>query len=191
MRPRHRRRPPPGPQFWPDDDRITIGGVARETIGWLGKLRPIILGAILLSIWPAMDPALIEPPAFLSGEPERVAERFTLCGPGRGHACVIDGDTFKLGKRKIRVIGIDAPEVAARCDEEARLAKASTGELQRLLNQGPFDMTGRRFNDRDRYGRDLRTITRTRPDGSVQSIADDMRASALARRYVGYKESWC
>ena len=191
MRFRKGRRRTPGPRFWPDEDRITTAGVVRETVRWLGRLRPLILGAILLSIWPALDPALIEPPTFLSNEPERVSERFTMCGPGRGHACVIDGDTFKLGKRKIRIIGIDAPEVAARCPEEAALAKAATNELQRLLNQGPFVMTGRRFNDRDRYGRDLRAITRTLPDGGTQSIADDMREKGLARRYLGYKESWC
>ena len=53
---------------------------------------------------------LVEPPGFLSGEPERVAAQFTRCGPGRVHACVVDGDTFKLGKRRVRIIGIDAPE---------------------------------------------------------------------------------
>jgi len=175
-----RRRTEPDLRFWPQEKRRLFG-----------TLRPFILGAILLAIWPAADPALIEPPSFLSSEPERVSERFTLCGPGRGHACVIDGDTFKLGKRKIRIIGIDAPEVAARCPDEAALAKAATNELQRLLNQGPFVMTGRRFNDRDRYGRDLRAITRSLPVGRIQSIAEGMREKGLARRYLGYKESWC
>ena len=69
-----------------------------------------------------MDPALVEPPAFLSTEPERISERFTRCGPGRGHACVVDGDTIKLGERKVRIIGIDAPEVHGACPEETRLA---------------------------------------------------------------------
>ena len=111
---------------WPED-RVTLGGVARETIEWLGKLRPFILGAILLSIWPAMDPALVEPPEFLSTAPEQVNEHFTRCGLGRGHACVIDGDTFKLDDRKIRVIGIDAPEThPARCEKEAALGEAAT-----------------------------------------------------------------
>ena len=61
----------------------------------------------------------------------------------------------------------------------------------RLLNQGPFEMAGRIDDMRDRYGRDLRVITRKRPDGTTQSIAEAMRASGLARRYLGRKSSWC
>src|SRR5205085_978015 len=98
-----------GRMRWPED-RVTARGVARETGQWLGTLRPLILAGILLSIWPAMDPALVEPPSFLSSGPERVSAAFTRCGLGRGYACVIDGDTFKLGERKVRIIGIDAPE---------------------------------------------------------------------------------
>jgi endonuclease YncB( thermonuclease family) len=175
------------------EDRVTVGGVARETVEWLGKLRPFILGAILLSIWPAADPALMEPPSFLATEPERVSQQFTRCGNGRGHACVIDGDTFKLGDRKIRIIGIDTPEThPARCAKEATMGEAATAELQRLLNQGAFEMVGRSFNDKDRYGRDLRVIRRVKSDGTEQSIADDMRESRLARRYLGgFKDGWC
>ena len=154
--------------------------------------RPFLLAAILAGLWPTLDPALVEPPAFLSAAPERVAQRFTRCGPGRGNACVIDGDTFKLGKRKIRIVGIDAPEIyRASCPEEAKLGAAATAELMRLLNQGPFVMTGRIDDMTDRYGRELRVITRTKPDGSTQSIAGDMRTSGLAHRYLGRKTSWC
>ena len=173
-------------------DEVTVRGVARETVEWLGKLRPFILGAILLSIWPTLDPALVEPVGFLSSDPERVNAHFTRCGPGRGHACVIDGDTFKIGQRKIRVIGIDTPEVDAQCPAEAAMAERATAELQRLLNQGPFRMVGRFAGSTDRYGRDLRAITRLRPDGTEQSIADDMRSSGLARRYLGgLRGGWC
>lgn len=152
----------------------------------------MVLAAILAALWPTLDPALVEPPAFLSAAPERVVQRFTRCGPGRGNACVVDGDTFKLGKRKIRIIGIDAPEThPANCPEEARLGEQATVELQRLLNQGPFTMTGRIDDMTDRYGRELRSITRKKPDGSTQSIAEDMRDSGLAHRYLGRKASWC
>ena len=175
------------------EDRVTLGGVARETVEWLGKLRPFILGGVLLSIWPAMDPALVEPPAFLATAPEQVNEQFTRCGLGRGHACVIDGDTFKLGDRKIRIIGIDTPEThPARCAKEAALGEAATAELRRLLNEGPFEMVGRIDDRQDRYGRDLRAIRRVKPDGTEQSIADDMRESGLARRYLGgFRGGWC
>ncbi len=154
--------------------------------------RPLVLFAILAGLWPTLDPALVEPPAFLTADPERITARFTRCGRGRGQACVVDGDTFKLGQRKIRIVGIDAPEThPANCPEEAQAGEAATAELMRLLNQGPFEMTGRIDDLRDRYGRDLRVVTRKRPDGTIQSIAEDMRASGLARRYLGRKSSWC
>jgi endonuclease YncB( thermonuclease family) len=172
---------------------MTARGLLGDTIGWLRVLRPFILGAILLSIWPMADPALVDPIGFLATNPERVDQHFTRCGPGRGHACVIDGDTIKLGQRKIRVIGIDAPEVhSPQCSEETRLAEAATAKLQILLNQGPFDMVGSVTRDKDRYGRDLRALNRTNPDGSSTSIAEEMRKSGLAHRYLGgYKSGWC
>lgn len=154
--------------------------------------RPLVLAAILAGLWPTLDPALIEAPAFLSAAPERVAQRFTACGPGRGNACVDDGDSFKLGKRKIRIVGIDAPETyRASCPEEKRLGEQAKVELMRLLNQGPFTMTGRIDDMTDRYGRELRVLTRERRNGSTQSIAEDMRSSGLAHRYLGRKTSWC
>ena len=53
-------------------------------------------------------------------------------------------------------------------------------------------MTAPVYGTHDRYGRDLRTIIRTRPDGSEQGIAADMRDSGLARRYLGgFKSGWC
>ena len=178
---------------WADDDRVTVRGLARDTWRWLGVLRPFILFGILASLYVgAGDPALIEPPAFLSSDPETVDQQFTRCGPGRGHACVIDGDTFKLGERKVRIIGIDTPEVQAQCPDEARLAEAATAELQRLLNDGPFEMVAPIYRATDRYGRDLRVVRRKLGDGSMQSIAAEMRESGFARRYLGgFKAGWC
>ena len=140
-----------------------------------------------------MDPSLVEPPSLLSTEPERVVETFTRCGPGRGHACVIDGDTFRLGERRVRIIGIDAPETHnAQGAEEKRLGDQATTKLQTLLNGGAFEMVAPVYGRTDRYGRDLRVIRRTRPDGTTQSIADDMRQSGLAHRYMGgFKPGWC
>lgn len=169
------------PRFWPQRRRRMSGA------------RPLIFAAILAIVWAGADPMLVEPPAFLSGEPERVAAQFTRCGPGRGQACVVDGDTFKLGKRRVRVIGIDAPETHhAACPEEARLGEQATARLQVLLNEGPFEMVAPVYRQQDRYGRDLRTIRRTLPDGGTQSIAEEMRESGLAHRYLGgFKPGWC
>ena len=179
-------------RFWADEDRVTVRGVARETLRWLRALRPAILLAILVLAWPAMDPALIDPPEMLTGASERIDARFTRCGHGRGHACVIDGDTFRLGERRIRVIGIDAPEVDAQCPEESRLAGLATAALQEKLNRGPFEMLSPIWRSKDRYGRELMTLRRKRPDGSDNSIAAQMRETGLVRRYAGgFRMGWC
>ena len=192
-RPRDYGAQEPKLRFWPDEDRVTLRGTVRETWRWLGYLRPFILFGILASVYVgAGDPALVEPPGFLSADPEQVSESFTRCGQGRGHACVIDGDTFKLGERRVRIIGIDAPEThPARCPEEARLGELATTRLTELLNEGPFEMIAPLYRDTDRYGRDLRVISRKLPNGGTQSIASDMRTSGLAHRYAGFKSGWC
>ena len=125
--------------------------------------------------------------------PEKVSQSFTRCGVGRAWACVIDGDTFKLGTRRIRVIGIDAPEThPSRCAEEARLGELATAKLQQLLNERPFEMVGRIDDMKDRYGRDLRVIRRKLAGGGYESIASEMRESGLARRYWGgLRGGWC
>jgi len=106
---------------------------------------------------------------------------------------VIDGDTFKLRDRSVRIIGIDTPEThPSRCAEEARLGEAATAKLQQLLNQGPFQMSAPIYGTKDRYGRDLRVIERRLSNGGTQSIASDLRASGLAHRYFGgLKTGWC
>jgi hypothetical protein len=173
-------------RFWPEPRRSPVSRL-------LSAARPFLLLAILCAIGVGMDPALVEPPGILAGEPEQVSETFSRCGIGRSHACVTDGDTFKLGDRKVRIIGLDAPDThPARCAEEARLGEEATAKLQELLNQGAFEMVAPIYRTRDRYGRDLRVIRRKMPDGNMQSIASDMRDSGLAHRYLGgLKTGWC
>lgn len=141
----------------------------------------LLLGGALL------DPSLIAPIGPLAAPPERVSSSFTPCGPGRGSACVIDGDTFKLGDRKIRIIGIDAPELMApQCSKEEALARKSANRLLELLNRGEFEMVAHRLQRRDRHGRDLMVIRR-----NGQSIGSALIDEGLAHRYIGSKTSWC
>ena len=150
-------------------------------------LRSLWLVPLLLILGALFDPVFIRPFGPLAAPPERIAATFTACGPGRGTACVADGDTFKLGTRKIRITGIDAPELASPlCPEEAALARRSAERLRVLLNQGPFEMVAHRLHRSDRYGRELMDVNR----GAV-SIGDRMIDEGLARRYIISKESWC
>ena len=149
--------------------------------------RLAILAAILVALWLWQNPGWMAPPLLLSTGEERIAARFTRCGPGRGPACVADGDSFHLGKRKIRIAAIDAPEVRpARCAEEARLGERATAALQAWLNRGPFTMRGWAQRPSDRFGRELMTVRRGGSDA-----AEELVRAGLARPYAGSKEPWC
>jgi micrococcal nuclease len=152
-----------------------------------------LLALLLVAVGYGFDEASVKPLPFLATDPEPVSGEFTTCGPRRGEYCVVDGDTFKLGERTVRVLGIDAPEMfPSHCQAEAELGQMATDELRHLLNQGDFVMTGKVTDLVDKYGRDLRALTRVRPDGSIQSIAEDLLASDKVRRYLGgWREPWC
>jgi micrococcal nuclease len=152
------------------------------------RWRSWLLLALLLILWAWLEwrDRLGEAPV----KSERVAERFTLCGRGGAHGCVVDGDSFRLGDRKIRIQGIDAPEVKGSCPEETALAAKSRARLLVLLNQGPFTMGARSGDARDQYGRELWVLERV-ADGRRQSIGAVMVREGLAHDYVNHKESWC
>lgn len=160
-------------------------------------MRPILLLIALatgLTIW--QTPGYLPPPRFLESGAEVVETRFVRCGQkhgwGRGPACVVDGDTFRLGERRIRIVGIDTAERDGQCAAEEAMAEASTLALLDWLNRGPFTMTARADEPLDRYGRELRTIRRTMPDGSEENLADWMRQNGGARGYWGEgRGGWC
>lgn len=145
------------------------------------------LGAALLvaAMWYWFGDQQIADKKMLEGPREQIAGKFVRCGQRGSANCVPDGDTIKLGPRTIRIIGIDAPELfPSRCEEEARLGQTAATRLLTLVNQGPFTLAGPEPVVHDQYGRELRHLLRARPDGSVQSLADDMVASGAARAYL-------
>ena len=157
------------------------------------SLRPwlLLIGFVTMAYIFTL-PGAFSAPGWLSSEPQVIEGRFTRCGRGRGYYCVVDGDTFKLGDRAVRVVGIDTAEREAECAAEAVQAEASTKALQGWLNRGPFRMTHRLDEPIDRYGRSLRTVYRLRPDGSEDRLADFMRREGGARGYWGGgRGEWC
>lgn len=181
------RSPPPRPPRRPSArPRFSLRRALRTT-------RPFVLLAVLATGWFVVEnPESYEPPAFMQTEPQAIAGRFTRCGPGRGYYCVIDGDTFHIGQRAVRVVGIDTAEVDARCLAEAVQAEASTQALQTWLNRASFRITPRLDEPTDRYGRELAFVKRVFPDGSEERLADWMIANGGARPYGGgSRQGWC
>jgi len=66
--------------------------------------------------------------------------------------CVVDGDTLWYQGTKIRLLGIDAPEIEGRCANERRMARVATLELTRFLTTG---LTRIAYDGQDRHGRRL------------------------------------
>lgn len=99
----------------------------------------------------------------------------------------LDGDTLIRHRdgMRVRLVGIDAPEIHARCPAEAILAERAKLRLATLLISGDvtFDWLGL-----DRYRRQL---ARVRVDG--RNVAPLMIGEGLARAYDGRgrRGGWC
>lgn len=83
---------------------------------------------------------------------------------------VVDGDTLVVGRReRVRLIGVDAPEVAHR-DREAEPLGPEAAAFTRELAAG--ETIALRFDDeaglKDRYGRTLAYVTL--PDGRLLNV---------------------
>lgn len=115
------------------------------------------------------------------------AEAFTwrACQDGQKRVtCVVDGDTLWHQGTKIRLIGIDAPEVEGKCRRERQLASDATVHLTALLNTGLIRIV---YDGEDRYGRALARLWVT--DGE---IGPAMIAAGLAEEYgTGRPPPWC
>jgi endonuclease YncB( thermonuclease family) len=108
---------------------------------------------------------------------------------------VLDGDTFEARVRvwpgldittKIRLRGIDAPEMHARCPEERTMAEAARDALSALLAPGGVGVShvslgkyaGRVIADASAY--------------NTANISEALFAAGHARRYDGgRRQSWC
>ena len=85
---------------------------------------------------------------------------FALCGPGQWQRCVVDGDTLKIGQRRIRLTGYDAPEMDGACQRERVKAREAQSALRDWLNAAPYHLSGGAEPPRDKYGRELREARR-------------------------------
>lgn len=103
----------------------------------------------------------------------------------RASCRAIDGDSLVCGHERVRIMGLDAPELRGRCRAEMRLARTAHARMQQLVSRGvTIERRGR-----DRYGRTL-AVVRVR---SGQDVASLMIRERLARRYDGRgaRRGWC
>jgi endonuclease YncB( thermonuclease family) len=108
---------------------------------------------------------------------------------------VLDGDTFEARVRiwpgmdvttRVRLRGIDAPEMRARCEDERTKALAARDALARILSEGAVGISS---IGQDKYGGrvDADVSTLRTPDVSAALLE-----RGLARRYSGGRRaSWC
>jgi endonuclease YncB( thermonuclease family) len=137
-----------------------------DKLGRTGLTTGAFLSAILL---PAMAVALTTPE---SGQPAVIA--------GLGH--VIDGDTLDIGQTRIRLEGVDAPEMAQTCQtatgENWDCGRKAAALLRTLAEQRDLacDRTGI-----DKYGR---TLAICYEDGV--NVNEAMVRAGLAWAFVKY-----
>lgn len=107
-----------------------------------------------------------------------------------GSCRAVDGDTLRCGRERIRLLGIDAPEMPGHCARGRRCVRgdplASKASLERALaGRLTIERAGR-----DRYGRTLAFVRGARGDLSCWQLtqaqaryrSDWDQGGALARR---------
>jgi endonuclease YncB( thermonuclease family) len=108
---------------------------------------------------------------------------------------VIDGDTFEARVHlwpgldvttRVRLRGIDAPEMKARCGDERIKAEAARDALRAILDQGEVGIAHVTL---DKYGGRVDADAST---GATPDVATALLAAGHARRYAGgRRDGWC
>lgn len=95
---------------------------------------------------------------------------------------IIDGDSIVMGKERLRLAGIDAPELRQRCPDGWPAGAIAKQALEDLVQMGPLDCASL---GQDIYGR---TLAHCRA-GNV-NINRTMVASGYAWAYVHYSVAY-
>ncbi|MBP2558097.1 endonuclease YncB(thermonuclease family) [Neorhizobium galegae] len=128
-----------------------------------------------------------EPPKSTENLAGAYEAKFYLCGSAKQDDCVTAADRFVFHGQKIRLVGIEVPDIKKpRC--EAERIKASDAELRvrAFLDSGPFELVTWQGNEDEIEGHKLREVTR-----NGRSLADVLVNEGLAKRPGAGKGGWC
>jgi endonuclease YncB( thermonuclease family) len=156
-------------------------------------MRPTLTPRIETAIEPAL--AAIERAELpQTGAPNSRALQFALVYPA-DLVRVIDGDTYEARVRvwpgldvdtKVRLRGIDAPELHARCSDELAKAEAARTALQTILAEGGITISRVGV---DKYGGRVDALTATR---NTTDVSAALLNGGYARSYDGGRRgTWC
>lgn len=100
-----------------------------------------------------------------------------------GRARVIDGDTLEIAGQKVRLFGIDAPELDQRCDQDGRVWACGLAARDMLTGAVGRQRLTCAVQDIDRYGRNVAICFAGDQDVAALVVRNGM---AIAyRRYSG------
>lgn len=109
---------------------------------------------------------------------------FPICKGSHRVTCVVDGDTVWLRGEKIRLEGIDAPEISEpKCASEFQRGMKARDTLQKILNGTTWTLTR---SGADVYGRTLGTFHIGHTTAGRKLVG-----RGLARGWTGHRMSWC
>jgi len=94
-----------------------------------------------------------------------------------GHAFVVDGDTLRIGPDRIRIEGIDAPELDQTCRRRGRPLPCGEQARDALLAMLSGRTVTCRTSGRDRYGRFLARCEAGGEDIGARMVAEGRAVS--------------
>ena len=148
-------------------------------------------GLVVLTVQSRPAPAVPAEPA----PPPPIARAVSTATHPAEVLRVLDGDTFEARVHvwpgldittKIRLRGIDAPELRARCPAERTMAEAARDALGAMLAEGTVGISAVTL---DKYGGRVVAEAGTR---TIANVSAELLAKGHARRYAGGKRrGWC